>query len=137
MGPNAVKQKERWEREVDLMTNKINHLNIVRGVKVKPDTFLEELDKFNPSGMPILLMEYCEGGDLRRQLNDNKHSSGLTESEVRNVFQSLTNAVFHLHSMSITHRDIKPENVVIQTRADGRKVYKVISYSANNEGSSH
>lgn len=125
MGPNAAKQKERWEREVDYMTNKIRHVNIVRGIKVKPNTFLTDLEDCNPSGLPILLMEYCEGGDLRRQLNDSKNCSGLSESDVRNVLQSLKSAVEHLHSFSITHRDIKPENVVIQVVADGRRIYKV------------
>lgn len=125
MGPNAAKQKERWEREVDLMTNKIRHENIVRGIKVKPETFLTDLDKTNPSGMPILLMEYCEGGDLRHQLNNSKNCSGFPESEVRKILQALKSAVSHLHSLSITHRDIKPENVVINIYPNGKKVYKV------------
>lgn len=125
MSANAAKQKERWEREVDLMTNKIRHENIVRGIKVKPEQFLQELHKTNPSGMPILLMEYCEGGDLRHQLNNSKNCSGLPESDVRNVLQALKSAVSHLHSQSITHRDIKPENVVISVYPNGKKVYKV------------
>lgn len=127
MGPNVAKQKERWEREVDYMINQIRHVNIVRGIKVKPATFLTELENYNPSGMPILVMEYCEGGDLRRQLNESKSCSGLAESDVRNVLHSLKSAVEHLHSMSITHRDIKPENVVIQLATDGRRIYKVNS----------
>lgn len=125
LGPNVGKQKERWEREVDYMTNKIRHLNIVRGIKVKPEAFLSELEKSNPSGMPILIMEYCEGGDLRKQLNDNQNVSGMAESEVRNILRSLKSAVEYLHSLSITHRDIKPENVVIQITSDGRRIYKV------------
>lgn len=128
MGPNVAKQKERWEREVDYMTNTIRHVNIVRGIKVKPDAFLSELENYNPSGMPILMMEYCEGGDLRRQLNDSKNCCGLIESDVRNVLQSLKSSVEHLHSLSITHRDIKPENVVIQVTGDGRSIYKVIIF---------
>lgn len=119
------KQRERCEREVDLMTNQVRHLNIVRGIKVNPETFLTELNKFNQSGMPILLMEYCEGGDLRSQLNNSKNCTGLLESEVRNVLQALKNAVYYLHSMKITHRDIKPENVVIHIAPDGRNIYKV------------
>lgn len=122
---NAEKQRERWEREVDYMTNKVRHVNIVRGIKVQPESFIVELNNVNPSNMPILIMEYCEGGDLRRMLNFSRHSSGLPESEVRNILQSLKNAIFYLHSMSITHRDIKPENVVIHVAPDGRKTYKV------------
>lgn len=120
-----AKIQERWEREIDYMTNKIRHINIVRGIKVKPDAFLAELTKTSPSGLPILVMEYCQLGDLRQQLNDNRTANGMLESEVRNILQALRNAIFCLHSMSISHRDIKPENVVIQLSADGQRHYKV------------
>lgn len=124
-GQNVTKIKERWEREINYMTNKIRHMNIVRGIKVKPDAFLIELTKSSPSELPILVMEYCDGGDLRKQLNDNRTANGMLESEVRNILQALKNAVFCLHSMAITHRDIKPENVLIQLSGDGHRNYKV------------
>lgn len=124
-GKNSNKLKERWEREVNYMTNVIKNENIVRGVNVKPESFLVEMYKTNPSGMPILVMEFCNGGDLRSHLNESKNCSGLLESEVRGCLQSLISAVAHLHSMSITHRDIKPENVVIHAENNGRTVYKV------------
>lgn len=107
------------------MTNKIRHINIVRGIKIKPDAFLSELLMIHQSNMPILIMEYCEGGDLRRQLNDSRNASGMTEIEVRNILIALKNAIFYLHSLSITHRDIKPENVVIQLTKDNHRIYKV------------
>lgn len=125
---NAEKQKHhlaRCSREVEMMTNKIRHLNIVRGLKIKPDTFLIELSKANPSPMPILITEYCEAGDLRRQLNDNCNSSGMLESEVRNILQALKNALFYLHSLSKIHRDVKPENIVIHLTKEGHRIYKV------------
>lgn len=126
MGSNANnKAKERWLREVDLMTTKIHHLNIVRGIRVAPDSFQIDLMKSIPAGMPILITEHSNGGDLRRQLNDNRNASGMIESEVRNIFESLKNAAAYLHSLSIIHRDIKPENVVIHLTNDGRKIYKV------------
>lgn len=124
-GQNADKHMERCNREVDMMNNKIRHLNIVRGLKIRPDTFLSELLKANPSGMPILITEYCEGGNLRRQLNESRNSSGMTESDVRNILQALKNAIFYLHSLSKIHRDIKPENIVIHIANDGQRIYKV------------
>lgn len=124
-GQNVTTIKERWEREIDYMTNKIRHMNIVRGINVKPDAFINELLKFSPSELPILVMEYCGGGDLRKQLNDNRTANGMLESEVRNILQAMKNAIFCLHSMSITHRDIKPENICIQMTADGHRIYKV------------
>lgn len=124
-GQHADKHRDRCSREVEMMTNKIRHLNIVRGLRLRPDTFVSELLKANPSGMPILITEYYEAGDLRRQFNDNRNSSGMLESEVRNILQALKNALFYLHSLSKVHRNIKPENVVFHLRADGQRIYKV------------
>lgn len=109
------------------MTEKINNENIVKAVKIKPDSFLIELNKYNPSGMSILIMEYCNGGDLRRHLNQTINFSGLIESEIRLILNSLRSAIFYLHNLKITHRDIKPENIVIKILDDGRKIYKVRS----------
>lgn len=125
-GANNRTDKERCEREIDLMTNKIRHLNIVRGLHIKPDTFLIELLKSHSLTNGILITEYCEGGDLRRQLNDTQNASGMPETEVRNILQALKNIVFYLHSMSIIVRDIKPENIAIHRTNDGRMIYKVI-----------
>lgn len=63
------KQCERWCNEVTLMTNTVRNDNIVRTVQVQPESFLKELAKHSGSKLPILCMEYCEGGDLRRVLN--------------------------------------------------------------------
>lgn len=125
MGPNENKARERWLHETDLLTTKIHHLNIVRGIRVQPDSFLIELTKLNPSGMPTLITEYCAGGNLRQLLNDSHNASGMIESDVRHIFESLKNATFYLHSLSIVHRDIKPENIAIHLTSDGRKIYKV------------
>lgn len=125
---NAYKQKahmDRCNREVEMMTNKIRHLNIIRGLRVQPDTFLSELLKSSPSKMPVLITEYCEAGDLRRQLNDNQNSSGLPEKEVRNILNALKNGLFYLHSLSKIHRNVKPENIIIHVTGDGQRIYKV------------
>lgn len=107
------------------MTNKIHHPNVVKGIRVEPESFITELARFHPIDMPNLITEFCDGGDLRRQLNENRNASGMCESEVRHILDALKNAVFYLHSLLIIHRDIKPENIVIQMTVDGRKTYKV------------
>lgn len=119
------KQAE-WKREVELLTsNEFRQINIVRGIKVKPDTFLIDLMKTNPTGMPILITEYCDGDDLQTQLFENSNASGMKECEVRNILQSLKNAVSYLHARSIIHRNIQPKNIVFQVDGNNQRVYKV------------
>lgn len=109
------------------MTTKIQCENIVRTVPLDKlsDDFKQGLYKTNPSELPILVMEYCEGGDLRRLLSKNSNCSGLPEIEVRAILKALRNAISYLHDMKITHRDIKPENIVIKRNPDGSFVYKI------------
>lgn len=109
------------------MTTKIQCANIVKTVPLNTlqDEFTQGLYKCNPSGLPILVMEYCEGGDLRRLLSKNSNCSGLPEVEVRAILKALRNAISYLHDMKITHRDIKPENIVLKKSPDGGFVYKV------------
>ncbi|XP_058061718.1 inhibitor of nuclear factor kappa-B kinase subunit alpha [Anopheles bellator] len=118
------KHCERWRNEVRLMTETVRNDNIVRTVAVKPDSFVQELLRRSANGLPVLCMEYCEGGDLRRVLNRVENCSGLPEQEVREVLRSLRNAISYLHSLKITHRDIKPENLVLKQQGD-RFVYKL------------
>lgn len=109
------------------MTTKIQCENIVKTIDLNGlgDLFKQGLYKFNPSELPILVMEYCEGGDLRRLLSRNSNCSGLPEVEVRAILKALRNAISYLHDMKITHRDIKPENIVLKKGADGEFIYKV------------
>lgn len=124
----ADKQKERWNREIELM-NEMTHENIVHGVKVQPESFLEILQKtVLMPGMPILVMEYCEGGDLRQYLNAPTNVSGLIESDVRNCLRCIGNAIRYLHEQKITHRDIKPENIVINRNDRDEICFKVIVF---------
>lgn len=110
-----------------LMTTKIQCENIVKTVELDGlgQDFKNGLYKFNPSDLPILVMEYCEGGDLRRMLSKNSNCSGLPEMEVRSILKALRNAISYLHDMKITHRDIKPENIVLKKSPVGGFVYKV------------
>lgn len=120
------KHRKRWCNEVQIMKELI-HPNIV---KYKPlDPFLEkELNKMNPSKLPLLSMEYCQKGNLRHLLKHSLNMCGLEEDTVRDVLLNISSALHYLHSKKITHRDIKPENIVIQNcpNKPDRVIYKLI-----------
>lgn len=110
------KHKERWTTEVEMVRNCKNP-NIV-GAKELPIEFLKGLEKANPSGLPILCMEFCSGGDLRQLLNKCDSCSGLKEYDVKQILNDIGNAMKFLHINKITHRDLKPENIVVQIQED-------------------
>lgn len=56
------KHRGRWKLEVDMMS-RLNHPNVVMGIPVPP-----ELD-VPATEMPLLAMEYCSNGDLRKVNN--------------------------------------------------------------------
>ncbi|KAJ8720062.1 hypothetical protein PYW07_012105 [Mythimna separata] len=105
------KHRQRWTKEVEMLQSCRNP-NIV-GTKDLPPEFITGLERANPSGLPILCMEYCSGGDLRQVLNKPESCSGLKEQQVRQILSDLRNAMHFLHQNKITHRDLKPENIVL------------------------
>lgn len=92
----------RSKQEADLLS-KLDHSNIVS----YKQAFIEK-DKI------IIVMEYCEGGDLAKLIKKNSelHLHFSEPQIVLWVFQ-LAKALDFIHSFNILHRDIKSSNVFI------------------------
>lgn len=112
------KHKQRWTQEVDIM-KRLSHPNVVSAVDVP------EILNVTNDGLPLLAMEYCTGGDLRKVITRAENCCGLSEIEIRTLLQQVSSALRHLHNLRIIHRDLKPENIVLQ-EMDGKIVYKLI-----------
>ncbi|KAH9417459.1 hypothetical protein DERP_007457, partial [Dermatophagoides pteronyssinus] len=111
---------ERWQQEIKLM-KKLNCENVVKALEL-PKEF-EQLSINN--GIPILAMQYCSGGDLRKVLNESGNCCGLSEKEVREILKQIGSAINCLHNLNIVHRDLKPENIVLQPLPNDRILYKL------------
>ena len=70
-------------------------------------------------------MEFCESGDLRRELNTPKSCRGLHQTQVLEILNDVVSALGCLHNRRIIHRDLKPENIVMK-RTESRLTYKLI-----------
>ncbi|XP_030034753.2 inhibitor of nuclear factor kappa-B kinase subunit alpha [Manduca sexta] len=111
------KHRERWTKEVEMLRDCRNP-NIV-GTKELPQDFIKGLENANPSGLPIMCMEYCTGGDLRQVLHKPDSCAGLKEYQIRQILKDIGNAMQFLHQRKIAHRDLKPENIVIHIESPG------------------
>ncbi|XP_050295531.1 probable serine/threonine-protein kinase DDB_G0286841 isoform X1 [Anthonomus grandis grandis] len=123
----TTKQRDRWCQEVDFLKS-ICHPNIV-GAKHLDPVLNSFLNKFNPSKLPLLCMEYCKNGNLRKYItNAPINLCGISEKDLRYILLDISNGLSYLHSKNIVHRDIKPENVVLQycDYRKGGSIFKII-----------
>lgn len=124
-----IKIRERWHKELN-WTREFQELsNIVAGVILDtedPD-FLAYLNGLG--SLPVIVLEYCNGGDVRKKLNKLENVNGLVEFEVREILRSMRVALHFLHSKCLVcHRDLKPDNIVIQKTGNGKNVYKLTDF---------
>uniref|UniRef100_A0AAX7V1Q8 Inhibitor of nuclear factor kappa-B kinase subunit alpha n=1 Tax=Astatotilapia calliptera TaxID=8154 RepID=A0AAX7V1Q8_ASTCA len=102
------RNRDRWGREIQIM-KKLNHINIVTAQEVP-----EEVEPIALNDLPLLAMEYCSRGDLRKVLSKPENCCGLKESEVLSLLNDVGSGIQYLHENKIIHRDLKPENIVLQ-----------------------
>lgn len=88
----------RFRREANLMAQ-VSHPNI-----------LSIFDFGEVAGRPFLVMEYVEGGDLRRRM---RVGEPLPPDEVHATIVPVGAALAYLHKHGIIHRDLKPENILL------------------------
>uniref|UniRef100_A0A3Q3J3F1 Protein kinase domain-containing protein n=1 Tax=Monopterus albus TaxID=43700 RepID=A0A3Q3J3F1_MONAL len=84
------KNKDRWSREIQIM-KKLNHVNVVQAREVP-----EELNSVALNDLPLLTMEYCSRGDLRKVLNKPENCCGLKESEILSLLRDIGNVFLRL-----------------------------------------
>ncbi|XP_034049586.1 inhibitor of nuclear factor kappa-B kinase subunit alpha-like isoform X2 [Thalassophryne amazonica] len=99
---------------------KLNHINVVTARDVP-----EEIKCIALNDLPLLAMEYCYCGDMRKVLSKPENCCGLKESEVLSLLSDVGSGIQYLHENKIIHRDLKPENIVLQGY-NGKLVHKII-----------
>lgn len=73
------------------------------------------IDVYDTEQSFVLVLEYCEGGELFDVLVEHGH---LPQAQVLDYFQQLVYALEFCHNRGVCHRDLKLENVLLT--ADGR-----------------
>lgn len=71
-------------------------------------------NSFSEKGTLIIVMEYCDQGDLATQIKLRKEAKKpFTEAEIMHWFVQICLAMQYIHSKRILHRDLKTSNIFI------------------------
>jgi serine/threonine-protein kinase len=82
------------------------------------------------SGAPYMVMEYLEGQDLARVL---EQLGQLPIVDAVDWVLQAAEALAEAHAMGIVHRDLKPANLFLTRRADGTASVKVLDFGISKQ----
>ena len=81
----------------------INHCNVVKYFES-----FEENNTFN------IVMEFCEGSDLKNFINEHKQSNKkIEEKQIYLFIHDICKGLLDIHSKKLIHRDLKPANIFL------------------------
>lgn len=93
--------------------------------QIKSDYLVHSLDKGNVRGNAYIVMEYCQGGDLRNAVKESYLDLAL-------IGKQILLGLKDLHLNGKVHRDLKPENVLLQDNSHAVLTDFGISGDRNN-----
>jgi eukaryotic-like serine/threonine-protein kinase len=102
VGEDADSCRSRFCREAELLAS-VSHPHILS---------IFDFGTTADQGLPFLVTEYIEGGDLRGRM---KPEQAMPLSQASSILQQVGDALSHLHGRGIFHRDLKPENILMPT----------------------
>lgn len=88
----------RFQREARAMAE-LNHPNII-----------SIRDIGEEDGQQFLVMEYVDGSDLKKYIQDH---APLSNNEVVRIMEEVLSAMTLAHQQGIVHRDLKPQNILL------------------------
>jgi eukaryotic-like serine/threonine-protein kinase len=84
----------------------------------------------HPAGLPYLVMEYLDGRDLGRVVDE---GGPLQLSEAIHLLLQVCEGLADAHAAGLVHRDLKPENLFLVQRKDGTPCVKVLDFGIAKE----
>lgn len=101
------------QNELNSFINEINNAKVISHPNVIQYYFFND-GKIYKDLPPYLIMEYADGGNLKKYINDRiRNKEYISNIELNKIYKQLVNGMKAI-SEKVVHRDIKPENILIK-----------------------
>lgn len=99
-------------------TGIMNEFRIMELLGTKHPNICSMIDYYEDDNNYIIVLEYCECGDLYDFLDIVKRQGNVShpaviQLDIIKIIHQLFSALEYAHSLGIAHRDIKPENILL------------------------
>ena len=106
----AIKEisiKDETEEKIKSFENEANILS-----KFNCSNLVKYYDSSKDNNNFYILMEFCDGENLRNFINKNMNNNTLIdENIIYNIIKQICLGIKEIHNKKIIHRDLKPENI--------------------------
>ncbi len=99
------------EEQIEAFVNEAEYLK-----RCKHPSIAKHYEHFEENNTAYIIMDFVEGKPLSKLIDE---KGKLTETEIKDYFYQITEALGIVHAQNILHRDIKPDNILITSQKSG------------------
>ena len=106
-------------KKISLKSVEENEINEIKNVskilsELKSENIIKYYDSFEDKTAFNIIMEYCDGLDLRKFIDEHKKSNNyIKKNIILHIILEICNGLKELHNNNLIHRDLKPENLFL------------------------
>ena len=107
-------------KKILLKSAKENEINEVKNEakilsNLQSENIVKYYDSFTDNDSFNIIMEYCDGLDLRKFIDDHKKSNELIKKNIiLHIISGICNGLKEIHDKTLIHRDLKPDNIFLK-----------------------
>ena len=106
-------------KKISLKSVEENEINEIKNVskilsELKSENIIKYYDSFEDKTSFNIIMEYCDGLDLRKFIDEHKKSNNyIKKNIILHIILEICIGLKELHNNNLIHRDLKPENLFL------------------------